>query len=270
MVAEDVEQDGEQLAENGQELIFRQLRLDEIGEHLHRAVNSIWGAGGEERNEAVEQLGVFIWPVAFGNGRQSVRLSSKVGFRVTDPHNRAGTRTDAVLILRLGSERPWKTAARICVLIYKVANAFGGVQRPQIQKWSAHLDRRRRAAERLEIRRPPLAHILPEDDARRVLVGAIKSPLGKNAKDGTHLAQRDVRVRRNNELSERESGLCVSFSIARHGEGGRYEPGYSESLASLSSAATRRLLSGESVSARTCAISEAMSDFERDIEERRG
>lgn len=62
--AKDVKEDGEELSKHGKDLIFCQVRLDELCKDLHSAVHGVGGEGGEESDESIEQVGVFIWPVA--------------------------------------------------------------------------------------------------------------------------------------------------------------------------------------------------------------
>ena len=64
--AENIEENGKQLSQYRQDPVFCEIGLDELGKQLHRSVDGIGGKGREERDERVEEIRVFVWPVAIG------------------------------------------------------------------------------------------------------------------------------------------------------------------------------------------------------------
>ena len=84
---------------------------------------------------------------------------------------------------------------------------------------------------------------------------------GARAK-GTHLTQRNIRIPGDYQLCQSQSRLCsLSSALVAAPHEPVDVPGYPDKFASLSSAAMRLLLSGDSVSANVCAISDAISSF---------
>jgi hypothetical protein len=67
LVAEDLEENGQELAQDGQDLVLGEVRLDELGEDGHRTVHRRGRVGGEERDEGVQQVRVFVRPVRVCN-----------------------------------------------------------------------------------------------------------------------------------------------------------------------------------------------------------
>ena len=62
-------QDRQQFTHDGKKLVFRQVRPNKLGKDLHGAMNGVGRPRQQELDEEVEQVWIFIRPVAVGYRR---------------------------------------------------------------------------------------------------------------------------------------------------------------------------------------------------------